>query len=230
MPCSALRIGEQRVEHGEDERAEDRPAVAAEAAEDRGAADHYSRDRGQQERRGQAEVGVVVEAEQEHARQRAQHPRERVHGDEHLPDANPRKPAGKRVVADGVQHSPVAGVAQAEDDQRRHRHPDQDVPRHVGEEPLGAERFHGARNHLGEVPAADDRQHPERHAADAERHHEWVDPEDADPDAVDEPYAQPDGQGEDDLRRTSRSGPARPPRTRQPSPSSRPRGRRRRSA
>ena len=144
---------QQRVEHRQDQRAEDRARVAAEAAEDRGAADHDRGHRREQERRRDPEVGGVVEADEQDPGSRAQHPAERVDGEQHLPVPHAREPAGDRVVADGVDHPPEAAVAQAEDDQRGDRRPHEQAVRDVREEPLRAELDDEVR-HLGEEPLA----------------------------------------------------------------------------
>src|SRR6266511_3401591 len=61
---------QERIEHRQDERAEDRPRIAAEAAEDGRPADHDRRHRGQQKRRRDSEIGGVVEADEQDPRRR----------------------------------------------------------------------------------------------------------------------------------------------------------------
>ena len=53
QPFRHLQDGEERGEHGQDQRADDGAGVAAAAAEDRRAADHRRRDRGQEQRLGE---------------------------------------------------------------------------------------------------------------------------------------------------------------------------------
>src|SRR4029453_13605953 len=93
---------QQRIEHGQDQRAEDRACVAADAAEDRGAADDDGRDGRQQERGRDPEVGGVVEADEQDPGGRAEGAAERVKGEQHLPRPDAREPARNRVVADRV--------------------------------------------------------------------------------------------------------------------------------
>ena len=184
---AGVEAQQQPVEQGEDERTEDRAAVATHPAEDRRAADHRGGHRRQQVVVRLVDPDRTGGAGEQQSADRREHAGEHVHGQQHLPHPDAGEAAGDRVVADGVDRAPEPRRPQPPDEQGGDRGPHEEVLRERADERLRADLAHDAQHvRRARQPAAQtDGDDAEQHAGHPERHDQRVHLEHADGDAVD---------------------------------------------
>ena len=207
---------QQPVEHGEDQRAEDRAGIPAGAAEDRRAADHRRRHRWQQVAVRLVDAdGAGGTGEQQPTDGREQS-RQDVHRQQHLPHPHAGEPAGDRVVTNGVDHPTETRRAQPPHEQHGDHGPHDEVRRQRAVERPGADVAHEVEHvrRAGQPAAQPDGDDAQQDARHAQRHDQRVDPEHADRQPVDEPHADPDADRHGERGHRARSRSAWPPRRR----------------